>query len=135
LKFKAGVFENLNEKLNDQMKVLDRKANSNEAKVVYLQDQNANLLADIDKLRSENDELKFMLKDHGANVYKYQSEIDNLEYRDKKLRSELDKTNLDYHKNLLGLRQKLSLDSSKTDRITANYELMLKDKNDIINDL
>lgn len=135
LKFRVGVYENMNDRLNTKMRFLDEKSCSEEAKVNYLLTQNSGMEQELERLRKENDELTFMLKDQGTNVYKFQSEIDNLEYKDKKLRSELDKNNLDYHKNLLNLRQKLSLDTSKTDRMQANYELMLKDKNDIINDL
>lgn len=125
----------MNDRLNSQMRVLDESNTSNKAKVEYLLTENNGLREKVEQLMKENDELKYMLKDHGANTYKYQREIDELEYRDKKLRSELDKNNLDYHKNLLDLRQKLSLDGAQADRMQANYELMLKEKNDIINDL
>lgn len=76
-----------------------------------------------------------MLKEQGQKFYCYQSTVDELEYRDKKIRSELDRNNLEYHKNLLDLRSKIGLGGANTDRMQANYELMLRDKDTVISDL
>jgi len=117
------------------MRHLDHQNCSNEAKIQFLITQNNGMREDLEKYRHENDELRRLLNNHGTTTYKYQREIDELNYKDKNLRNEFDKTNLDYHKNLIDLRQKLSLDGAKNDKLQANYELMLKDRNDMINDL
>ena len=44
-------------------------------------------------------------------------------------------TTLDYFKKIRDLREQLSLLTAKAERDCANYELLLKDKNDIIADL
>lgn len=61
--------------------------------------------------------------------------MDELEFRDKKMRSELDRNNLEYHKSLLDLRSKVGLGGANSDRMQANYELMLRDKDTVISDL
>ena len=135
LKFRVGVYENLNDTLSTKMRFLDEKTTTMESKVHFLLNENGGLQQELQKLKAENDELTYMLKQNGTYVHKYQREVDELDYREKKVRTELDKNNLDYHKSLLDLRQKLGLNSAKSENMQANYELMLKDKNDIIQDL
>jgi len=76
-----------------------------------------------------------MLKEQGQKFYCYQSTVDELEDRDKKSWAELDRNNVEYHKNLLDLRCKIGLGGANTDRMQANYELMLRDKDTVISDL
>lgn len=61
--------------------------------------------------------------------------MQNLQVKDKKLKSEYDFQTLEFWRKLRALREELSLLTAKNERDSANYELMLQDKQRMVDEL